>query len=127
MCVPVKLSMEEEKRQKAHTYHCLLTTEDGQMPDPNDLENWIKEEEGRARWPKVYEDDIDRYFSRYTEPSPHRKRPLTAYKVIYYYTIKFNALKTINVCYRRGKPTVTRLANGLVKFSITMHPLVIVF
>ena len=35
---PVKLSIEEEKRIKAHTYHCLLTTEDGQMPDPNDLD-----------------------------------------------------------------------------------------
>ena len=89
MCVPVKLSIEEEKRNKAHTYHCLLTTEHGQMPDPNDLENWTNEEEGRAKWPKIYNDDIDRYFARYTEPSPHRARPLTAYKVKN--TLKYNA------------------------------------
>ena len=51
------------------------------MPDPNDLEGWTNEQDEKAKWPKVYDDDIDRYFTRYTEPSPHRERPLTAYKV----------------------------------------------
>ena len=70
--LPVKQLIEESERIKAHIYLFLLTTEYGQMPDHNNPKNW-NEQEGKARWPKVYDDDIDRCFTRYTKPSPHRK------------------------------------------------------
>ena len=81
MEVPVKLSIEEEKQRKAFTYHCLLTTNDGTLPDPYDLSDWLNEKEGMCRWPKLFEADIDTYFARYTDPGTSRKRTLSTYKV----------------------------------------------
>ena len=64
MNTPKTTSMEDEKRLRAKHYYDLLSTPQGHMPDPFDLNGWLNENEGKYKWPSVFKSDIDAYLSK---------------------------------------------------------------
>ena len=84
MKVPVKVTDQEKKAQKAAAYHSLLTINGKQLPDPFTLvDGWEGEETGRLKWPCTMMDDISVFLEKHDvvigQASLH-KRLLSDYK-----------------------------------------------
>ena len=62
MGVTEKVSIEQERKNKAAQYQKLLRTPDGEiLQDPFQLSNWRGEEVAMQHWPKIFLEDMTAY------------------------------------------------------------------